>query len=72
MRMGVCSGPQEGNALALQRLNKVDVLAQEAIAWMTLPCTCHAWSNLIKHMDRASTLTGSDFTLMCLHPTAVL
>ena len=32
---GVCSGPQEGNALALQRLNKVDVLAQEAIAWMT-------------------------------------
>ena len=31
---GVCSGPQEGNALALQRLNKVDILAQEAVPWV--------------------------------------
>ena len=31
----VRSGAQEGNALALQRLNKVNVLAQEAVPWVT-------------------------------------
>lgn len=31
---GLCSGAQEGNALALQRLHKVHILAEEAVSGM--------------------------------------